>query len=137
MSEMQAQTVQGPASNSLISDGQPQVVNPKNLYPTMARQAQPLPPLVRRNGLALSRSETSFPAMGYDEDVYEPWPIDAVERAVELYPDLKKREPAMRQLVTLPPEPIEPPVVLVQSTPPEPVNPFEPGRSDPRIRRPW
>ena len=56
----------------------------------MARQAQPLPPLVRRDGLELSRSETSFPAMGYDEDVYEPWPIDAVQRAVELYPDLKK-----------------------------------------------
>lgn len=67
-----------------------------NLYPNMGKPQ--LPPLVRRDGQELTAPEMSYPAMGYDEDIYEPWPDEAVAVAIKKYPDLVKKESVARRL---------------------------------------
>jgi hypothetical protein len=57
------------------------------LYPTMDVNRRSLPPLVRRDGQELSRGEKVYPMMGYDENIYEPWPDWAVDRFLKHYPD--------------------------------------------------
>jgi hypothetical protein len=59
----------------------------KALYPNMEVNRCSLPPLVRRDGQELSRSEKFYPLMGYDENIYEPWPDWAVQRFLKHYPD--------------------------------------------------
>jgi hypothetical protein len=66
------------------------------LYPNVDQPQ--LPPLVLRDGQSLSRSEQVFPAMDYDEDIYEPWPDDAVAAGIEKYPDLVKNPSVARRL---------------------------------------
>ena len=58
------------------------------LYPDMDVNKRTLPPLVRRDGQELSRGEKVYPMMGYDENIYEPWPDWAVDRFLKHYPDL-------------------------------------------------
>jgi hypothetical protein len=68
----------------------------KNLYPSMSKPK--LPPLVRRDGQELSTAEKMYPAMGYNEDEYEPWSDDAVAMAITKYPDVAKNESVARRL---------------------------------------
>ena len=72
-----------------------------NLYPKMGKPQ--LPPLVRRDGQELTAPEMSYPAMGYDEDIYEPWPDEAVAVAIKKYPDLVKTESVARRLAAADP----------------------------------
>lgn len=46
-----------------------------------------LPWLVRRDGQSPSPGEIIYPAMAYDETLYEPWPDWALRTASEMYPD--------------------------------------------------
>ena len=57
------------------------------IFPQMTTDETALPPLVRRDGQDLSTGEVVYPAMGYDGEVYQPWPVEAVARANRLYPD--------------------------------------------------
>jgi hypothetical protein len=73
------------------------------LYPSMGKLK--LPPLVRRDGQELSTAEKMYPAMGYNEDEYEPWSDDAVAMAITKYPDVAKNESVARRLAAADPSP--------------------------------
>ena len=73
------------------------------LYPSMGKPQ--LPPLVRRDGQELSTAEKMYPAMGYNEDEYEPWSDDAVAMAITKYPDVAKNESVARRLAAADPNP--------------------------------
>jgi hypothetical protein len=72
----------------------------KNLYPSMSKPK--LPPLVRRDGQELSTAEKMYPAMGYNEDEYEPWSDDAVAMAITKIRTWRKMSPSpggLQQLI--------------------------------------